>query len=399
MGVKDLFSRACFEVCALCLVAFLSAPLFAQETTGGIQGTVKDPTGAVIPGATVEINSPALIGTKTVASDSQGYYHFEVLPPGSYTIIVTAQGFAKQTLNNLDVKTGGFPKVDVSLQIGAIQQDVTVEVSPEPEAIDVTLSKVQTVISQDVLTVIPKTRSFQSMIAFAPGARQEPLTSARENRANGYQIDGATDSENVYLIDGVNTTNIQGGGVGKDFQSDFIQEVQIKSSGFEAEFGGALGGVINAVAKRGSNAWHGELKGYFQSAALDANDPCAAGFTASHGVAYWTFLNNNIPSGYSGLECGLRLNPATALNTTARLDGTPEFFVPKKDSRHLIEPGYLGLDTERDVEFLQIGHPFGGDAGIERIGLNLLNEVPDRFPFGAAAFGSRPAARLKVRIS
>src|SRR5262249_42233751 len=71
-----------------------------------------------------------------------------------------------------------------------------------------------------------------------------------------------------------------------------------------------------------------------------ANDACAAGFTSGHSPAYWTFLNQNIPSGYTGLECGLRLNPTTALNTTARLDGTPEYFVPKKDSRHLIEPGY-----------------------------------------------------------
>src|SRR5438067_3736232 len=294
MGITRLVSRGrlCAAFSLLCLVVFVSARLFAQETTGGIQGTVKDPTDAVIPGATVEITSAALLGKKTVVSDAGGFYHFAQLPPGSYAITVTAPGFAPQTLRNLDVKTGALPTVNVTLQVGAVQQDVTVEVSAAPEAIDVTLSKVQTVVTEDIFTAIPKSRSYQSVIPFAPGARQEPLSSARENRANGFQIDGATDSENVYLIDGVNTTNIQGGGVGKDFQSDFIQEVQIKSSGFEAEFGGALGGVINAVAKRGSNAWHGELKGYFQSAALDANDPCSAGFTAGHSPAYWTFLNN-----------------------------------------------------------------------------------------------------------
>ena len=71
--------------------------------------------------------------------------------------------------------------------------------------------------------------------------------------------------ENVYLIDGVNTTNIQNGGVGKSFQMDFVEEVQIKSSSFEAEYGGALGGVINAVPKRGSNDWHGSLVTYLQN--------------------------------------------------------------------------------------------------------------------------------------
>ena len=324
----------------LCVLVSLCAAALAQETTGGIQGAVKDPTGAVIPNATVEISGPALIGKKTSVSDTGGYFHFAQLPPGTYTVVVTAPGFAAQTLNELDVKTGGLPTVNVTLQVGGVQQEVTVEATAIPEAIDMTLSKVQTIIPEEVVTAIPKSRSFQSLIPFAPGARQEPLTSARENRANGFQIDGATDSENVYMIDGVNTTNLMGGGVGKDFQSDFIQEVQVKSGGFEAEFGGALGGVINAVPKRGSNTWHGELKGYFQSAALNAIDPCAAGYTATNLPSYWTFLNNTVPAGYTGLECGLRLNPSTALNTTTRQDGTPEFFIPKRDSRHTIEPGY-----------------------------------------------------------
>jgi len=323
----------------ICLVAVLSLPAFAQETTGGLQGTIKDPSEAVIPSATVEVTGPSLIGKKSTVSDSGGFFRIDQLPSGVYTVTVTFPGFATKTLNNLEIKTGELPTINLVLQVGAAQA-VSVDVSTTAEVLDVTLSKVQTIISEDILTAIPKGRSYQSVIPFAPGARQEPLSSSRENRSNGFQIDGATDSENVYLIDGVNTTNIQGGGVGKDFQSDFIQEVQVKSSGFEAEFGGALGGVINAVAKRGSSSWHGEVKGYFQSAALDATDPCAAGFTAGHLPAYWTFLNSNVPSGYTGLECGLRLNPSTALNTTARLDGTPQYFIPKKDSRHLIEPGY-----------------------------------------------------------
>jgi len=314
----------------------LSLPGVAQETTGGIQGTVKDPQGAVVPGATLEVTSPALIGKKTVITDAGGYYHFEQLPPGLYSITASAPGFGPQTQGDLQLKTGSLPTLNFSLQVGAVTQEVTV--SAEVALIDVSQSKVQTTVPEAVFTALPKSRSFQSVIPFAPGARQEPLQGARESRLNGYQIDGATDSENVYMIDGVNITNVQNGGVGKDFQSDFIQEVQIKSSGFEAEYGGALGGVINAVPKRGSNAWHGELKGYFQSSALNANDPCSSGFTST--------LNGNfantfgLPSDYDGVTCGLRVNPATALNTTTRVDGAPEFYIPRKDSRHIIEPGY-----------------------------------------------------------
>src|SRR5439155_25034745 len=124
-------------------------------------------------------------------------------------------------------------------------------------------------------------RSFQSFIPFAPGARAEPLQGTTGGRANGFQIDGASDGENVYMIDGVNVTQIQNGGVGKNFQADFIQEVQIKSSSFEAEYGGALGGVINAVPKHGSNEWHGEFLTYLRTNALNANDACAIGYTTA----------------------------------------------------------------------------------------------------------------------
>ncbi|PYS46319.1 MAG: hypothetical protein DMG13_30275, partial [Acidobacteria bacterium] len=321
----------------ICVLAF-SGSASAQETTGGIQGTVKDPQGAVIPGATVEVSSPALIGRKSATTDSGGFFHFEQLPPGIYSISVNATGFAPQTQSNLELRVGALPTVNLTMQVGGITQEVNV--SAEAAVIDITQSKVQTNVTEEVLQNIPKLRSFQSVIPFAPGARQEPLQSARESRIGGYQINGASDAENVYLIDGVNATDVQNGGVGKDFQTDFIQEIQIKSSSFEAEYGGALGGVINAVPKRGSNTWHGELKGYYQSGALNATDPCGSGFTANQNSALVRLFGVNQPSGTSQITCGQRINPATALNTTGRIDGTPEYYVPKKDSRHIIEPGY-----------------------------------------------------------
>ncbi len=314
--------RICFSL-LICLLAF-TWTAFGQETTGAIQGTVKDPQGAVVPGATVEVTSPALLGKKTATTDSAGAYHIEQLPPGLYSVSVNAAGFAPQTQSNLPVNVGVLRNIDVTLKVGGVTTEVSV--SAEAAAIDVTQSKVATIVSEDMVVGLPKSRSFQSLIPLAPGARQEPLQSARGDRNSGFQIDGAADSENVYLIDGINTTNIQSGGVGKNFQSDFVQEVQIKSSSFEAEFGGALGGVINAVGKRGSNTWHGEVKTHYQTAALDANDPCASGFTYFSG---------------GSLVCGQRLNPLLpGLNTTTRLDGTPEYYVAKKDSRHVIEPGY-----------------------------------------------------------
>ena len=120
--------------------------------------------------------------------------------------------------------------------------------------------------------------------------------------------------ENVYLIDGVNTTNIQNGGVGKSFQMDFVEEVQVKSSSFEAEFGGALGGVINAVAKRGSNDWHGSL---LQLPAQPT--PCNA--------------NNG--------DRGLRTNPSLLRSTPPRVwMPLPNTTRRRRTSSTIVEPGY-----------------------------------------------------------
>jgi hypothetical protein len=307
----------------------LALPCLAQETTAGLQGNVKDASGGSIPSATVEVSSPALIGSRKAQTDSAGFYHFGALPPGEYTLSVNAPGFRAYRQPGIPLTVGRLPTVDVQLQLGAVAE--TVEVSGEAATIDVTQSKVSVTVPHVVIDNIPKGRSFQSLIPFAPGARQEPLQSGTGTRDNGFQIDGASDSENVFLIDGVNTTNIQNGGVGKNFQIEFIEEVQIKSSSFEAEFGGALGGVINAVPKRGSNEWHGGLMALWRTNALNANDPCASGLTSG---SVGTF------AGFSTV-CGLRLNPGLApLSTAKRLDGTPEYYVPKKDQRNIVEPGY-----------------------------------------------------------
>jgi len=310
-------------IAVLALVVCLAGIGLAQETTAGFVGTVKDPSGAVIANAAIEVSGPALIGTRKVQTDSGGNYRFAALPPGQYTMTVSAPGFRNYRQTGIDLRVGRLPSIEVQLEVGAVAE--TVEVSGTATMVDVTQSKVAVTVSSQVMDSIPKGRSFQSLIPFAPGARMEPLQGGTSGRDNGYQIDGAADSENVYLIDGVNTTNIQNGGVGKSFQMDFIEEVQIKSSSFEAEFGGALGGVINAVAKRGSNDWHGSLLTYLRTNTLNANDACSSGYTS--------YLFSTV--------CGLRLDPTLAsLSTARRLDGTPQYYGPKKDQRNIIEPGY-----------------------------------------------------------
>lgn len=305
------------------IMAILFVPAFAQETTAGLQGTVKDPSGAVVTNATVEIAGSALIGSRKATTDAAGLYRFAALPPGTYNVTASAAGFRTIKLPNIELSVGRLPIIDIRLEVGAVAE--TVEVTGSATTVDVTQSKVAVNVTKEEIANLPKGRSFQSLITLAPGARQEPLQGTTTSRTNGFQIDGASDSENVYLVDGVNTTNINTGGVGATFNTDFIEEVQIKSSGFEAEYGGAMGGVVNAVPKRGGNNWHGELKAYWRTNALNANDPCASGYTSS---------------GYSTV-CGLRLDPTQpGLQGAKRLDGTPQYYLPNKDQRNIIEPGF-----------------------------------------------------------
>jgi outer membrane receptor protein involved in Fe transport len=286
---------------------------FAQETTAGIQGTVRDATGGVVAGAVVEVSSPALIGSRRVSTDEGGNYRLAALAPGEYTMTVTAKGFRTARQGGIDLTVGRMPSLDIKLEVGALAE--TVEVSGEAPLVDTTQSKVAVTVQHEAIENLPVGRSFQSLIPFAPGARGEPLQSGSSSGtvSGGFQIDGASDSENVYMVDGVNITNIQNGGVGKDFQMEFIQEVQVKTSSFEAEFGGALGGVINVVPQKGSNAWHGSLLTYLRSNAFNANNG----------------------------DRGLRTNPSLpSLNTTTRLDATPEYFMANKDQQTILEPGY-----------------------------------------------------------
>jgi hypothetical protein len=324
-------------LCSLLLLTFTLLPVaHAQEITAAVQGVITDPTGAVVPGATIVATSDSLLTPAKATSDNHGFYRLNALPPGTYTLSVTSQGMSAKA-TSLNLLAGDLPSLNIKLTVGA---ESVIDVSASVAMVDVTQSKVETTISNEVLQVIPKGRSFQSVIAFAPGARQEPLQSVAPTAAggaispllagarnNGYQIDGASDAENIYLLDGVNITGITGGGSGTgaggnsgfNVPNEFVQEVQVKSSGFEAQYGGAMGGVVNVVSARGTNNWHGGFFTYYRSSALNANDQCGFNYTA---------------------QCGLRLDPTTSANSGSRTDGAAQFYIAQQDHYKIIEPGF-----------------------------------------------------------
>lgn len=292
-----------------------------QETTAGVEGTVKDQSGATVAKAMLEISGSALIGTKTLETNASGYYRFINLPPGTYVITATASGFTTLKQEGIVLETGHLPTVNLTLKVGA--SATTVEVTAEAQQIDITQSRTQTNVSNDEIQYLPRGRSFQSVIALAPGARNEPLQ-------GGFQVDGGATAENSYLVDGQETGSMITGRSAANVPLDFVQEVQIKTSGIEAENGGALGGVVNAIPKRGGNTWHGSLYTYYEGDPMDSYNAASNPTTSSTGSL--TYL--------TGPGTVLRYDPqSTAYSTSARTDYPIQNYTPKKDHFRILQPG------------------------------------------------------------
>ena len=244
------------------VVATQQQSAYCQETTGGLQGTVKDPSGAVVPKARVTVTGTTLIGSKELETDASGYYHFTNLPPGVYTVVVKAGGFETSQQNGISVEPGSLHNMDVSLHVGS--EATTVQVTTSAPVIDTTTTQTITDLSSTALANLPTGYSFQSVIQFAPMAREEPLSgmytngratggsggsmpgSSGNGQGFGYLIGGAADSESSYLVDGQDTENISGGYSKANVPMEFIHGRRMKTSGISAEYGGALGGVIKS---------------------------------------------------------------------------------------------------------------------------------------------------------
>ncbi len=246
---------------SLLIIAALAVPAFAQEQRGAIEGIVRDASGAVLPGATVEAQSNVGPVASTI-TDSVGSFRFPALPPGNYKVTANLQGFVSREVVDVRVALGQIKKVDFSLPLSGVTE--TVQVTAVTPIIDVRQSARQTNIRAEQVELLPHGRDFTTMVTQAPGANQE-------SKLGGISIDGASAGENRFIIDGMETTNLQTGLSGTNLIADFVEEVQVKSSGFSAEFGGALGGVISAVTKSGTNNFSGMALYNFQGSATEGS--------------------------------------------------------------------------------------------------------------------------------
>jgi hypothetical protein len=281
-------------------VTALAWPAAAQEQSASVEGVIKDSQGGVLPGVTVEAQhvQGAVVSAVT---DGRGGYRFPSLPPGRYAVTAQLSGFKSARVENLELLLGQIKSVDFTLQVATVVEEVVVK--GEAPLVDTRQSGRATSIAREQIEMLPKGRDFISLVTQAPGANSE-------GKSNGLMIDGATTSENRYIVDGAETSDLVTGGTSKTVLPDFVEEVQVKSSGYTAEFGGATGGVINVVTKSGTNALRGSALFYLEDSRL-------------LGAA---------PSGYQVGNPTLRLNLTNA--------DLAEFVTYPKDRYSRIEPGF-----------------------------------------------------------
>lgn len=220
--------------------------IFAQGH-GEVIGTVVLEDGSAIPGLAVEATSTNLIGKRTSVTGDNGTYRFLGLPSGTYLFTFYLEGFKTTKRSSIKVVSGHTYKLDVVMETGTLREEVVVTgASP---VIDVSKNAYTQYITKETFDKLPKGRNFKSIIS----------------------VEGASTSENTFYVDGVNTTTSYEGKAGTDVNFDFIEEIQVKSSGYAAEYGGSRGGVISVITRSGGNEYHAQLVAYFDGSILGYN--------------------------------------------------------------------------------------------------------------------------------
>ena len=365
------------------LIGFLlvaSSIAAGQETTGSLQGQVVDPQQLAVPGATVTVSGPQ--GSRTFVTDAEGRWVAPFLTPGMYTVRVELQGFKAAERRDVQVTLSQRREINLQLETGGLTE--TVLVTGAAPVIDVRSTTVGGVLDSEQLNRLPVGRSLSDILYVVPGVSTSAGINSVGANANP-SISGSSGLENNYIIDGVNITDVGFGGfgaynsvygsLGAGVTSDFIKETEVKTAGFEAEYGATTGGVVNVITKSGTNSFSGSAFGYTRPSALEASWDQ---LTTPNGTVNTTDLNRH--------DAGLSVGGPIARDR-AWFFGT---YNPQWESRTFVAPeGFPfaslgGVDRERTIhayagklsaqassshrfDLSLFGDPSKGHSGLQRV--------------------------------
>ena len=251
----------------------LAGLLTAQQTTAKIFGTVQLEDGSLVPGVNVEASSPKLVGKATAVTDENGAFRLVNLTPGTYKVVFSLEGFQTVIRENVSLVAEQTLNLKIEMKLGNLSEVMTI--TGQTALIDVKSTAKGMTLTKDMFDVLPKGRNFDGLVAVIPGVVNENFlggVGADGTGVTGISVDGSSGGENMYYIDGQNTNSMYGGTGAQKASFEFIDEVQVKTSGYQAEFGGSLGGVINVVTRSGGNEFHGDIVGYYSGSALRGSE-------------------------------------------------------------------------------------------------------------------------------
>lgn len=253
----------------LLLVLTLLLPLSAsaQITTGNLFGTVADNSGTALPGVTVTLTGNG--APQVQVTNGQGQFRFLALPPGRYTVQAELEGFSPVTYPNVTINLGRNTEIELKLSpaLGKLAESLTVTAAAP--TVDTSTTAVGSNLEERAIETLPTGRNYSSIVQVVPGVSSDanPLNSSQST----ITVYGSSGAENAFYIDGVNTTNVEYGFQGKELNFEFIREVDVKTGGYEAEYGRATGGIINVITKSGGNELRGDVFGYYDNDTLQEN--------------------------------------------------------------------------------------------------------------------------------
>lgn len=253
------------------VVAASAICLWAQETTGSLNGTVFDSQGAVLAKATVTVSNPATGFTQSTTSNANGGYSIPFLTPGTYTMRVQAPGFSSAEQKGINLLLGQALTINQTLKPGGANE--VVEVSSQAPLVETSQSEVVGSVSATEVSTLPLLdRNFAGLETLIPGVRQAEGFDPTKSRVGNISVNGGDGRQVDTNVDGGDNKDLVVGGLVQNFTMEGIQEFNVITDHYSAEAGHSVAAVVNVISKSGTNTLHGSLFGLLQNSALNKND-------------------------------------------------------------------------------------------------------------------------------
>lgn len=279
-----------------CLVGLATASAWAQTGDADITGIVKDPSGGPVAAASVTLTNDDTGVRRSIVCEADGRYRFSAVPPGRYSLKVSATGFKSEGVTGIVLNIGSHLERDVSLTVGSVQEAITVTADVPP--VDTTKGDISGVVTNFQIDSLPvNTRQYLNLALLMPGTTQD----ASRTFYNNVQIGGGDRFyANGFTVDGVTNTWAEQGEPRQNFPEGSVQEFKVNTNQWKAEEGWAMGGVVNVVTKSGTNQFHGEAFEYWRNQALNRDNSFQRAAEQQEGIGKAPFSRNQFGGDIGG---------------------------------------------------------------------------------------------------